>query len=233
MLAPGPAAMATTRFHVAARQYASGPSASSMSVEAALGGARGRLRQLQLRDELAHDLERGPGRVVVTVRQRVRAGASTGPLREGRSSTRSAEGGVDVGRRRAVHAGDLHEAAERDRTDAVLDPAARRLGDRRREADVEPARAHAEPERRDEVTQLVDEDEHAEPDDREEDGHAGVEPPAGGAPRLGVGGDSRSSRSRAGAPETAPSASATVAAMSRNPIRPSRNASTATSFAAL
>ena len=42
-----------------------------------------------------------------------------------------------------------------------------------------------------------------------------------------------SSRSRAGAPSTRPSTSSTSAAMSRKPMRPSRNAATATSFAAL
>ena len=40
---------------------------------------------------------------------------------------RAAEVHVDVRRRRPVHPGDLHVAAERDHADAVLDPVARRL----------------------------------------------------------------------------------------------------------
>ena len=66
---------------------------------------------------------------------------------------------VHVDRRGPVHPGDLHEAPERNRADAVLDPPARRLPDRGREPDVEPPRAHAQDERHREVAELVDEDE--------------------------------------------------------------------------
>ena len=44
----------------------------------------------------------------------------------------------------AVHPGDLHEPSERDRAEAVLDAVALDAPDRRREADVEPSRAHPE-----------------------------------------------------------------------------------------
>ena len=82
------------------------------------------------------------------------------------------------------------------------------------------------------MPQLVDEHEQAEPQDRDEDRHAGDQPSLGGAARLGVGRDELVEIT-AGAPSTRSSASATVAAISENPIRPSRNAATATSLAAL
>ena len=94
------------------------------------------------------------------------------------------------------------------------------FSDRRREADVEPPRPHAERERRDEVAELVDEDEHAEPDDGERRSScAAAALCAASAPRLGVGRD-EVVEVAAGAPSTRASVSATVAAMSRNPIRP-------------
>ena len=68
-------------------------------------------------------------------------------------------------------------------------PFRRRLHDRGREADVELARAHPQRERDDEVPELVDEDQQAEPDDRDEDRHAGCSPFAASAACLRVGGD--------------------------------------------
>ena len=231
MLAPGPAAIATTRFHVAARQYASGPSASPMSSRprSAARAACSESCSSATNSRSASSASRGG--VVVSFRQRA-AQAAHRAAQRGMLLERPAEGSVDVGRRRPVHAGDLHEATERDRADAVLDPASRRLGDGGREADVEPPRAHAERQRRDEVAQLVHEDEHAEPDDGEEDGHAGVSlrPAARRASASAATG--RRGRARA-LPRRR-------RACPRRSLRcrgtrscPARNASTATSFAAL
>jgi hypothetical protein len=66
---------------------------------------------------------------------------------------------VQVGRRRPVHPGDLHVAAERDHAEAVLDPVARPLDRRGREPDVELPRPHAHSPRGEEVAHLVDQDE--------------------------------------------------------------------------
>src|SRR5581483_5087044 len=77
------------------------------------------------------------------------------------------------------------------------------LRERRTKADVEAPRAHADGERRQEVPGLVDQDQEREPEDGDEDAHAGA------------------------------SVRSTVSAMSRNEMRPARKAATATSFAAL
>src|SRR5262249_42045332 len=132
-----------------------------------------------------------------------------------------------IARRRPVHAGDLHVAAERERTDPVLDPAARPLHERRPEAEIELAKRHADPARRQEVAGLVDQHDQREPDDRGDQAHA--TPTSSRACRSA---SYSSSRSRAGAPSTRPSTSSTSAAMSRKPIRPAVKAATASSFAA-
>ena len=75
------------------------------------------------------------------------------------------EPSLGVVRDRPVHPRDGHEAAERDRADAVLDPVSHRLHDGGRKPDVEAARAQPDRERGEEVTCLVDEDEEREPDD--------------------------------------------------------------------
>ena len=139
---------------------------------------------------------------------------------------------VGVARRRAVHAGNLHVAAERDRADAVLDPVPLLLDDRRREAHVEASRAHPDEDRGEEVAGLVDEDQEGEAEDGDDHAHAtaalfSVRRRASSSAAV------RSSRSRAGAPSTAASVSSTAAAMPRNGSRPARKAATATSFAAL
>ena len=79
-----------------------------------------------------------------------------GPDELGRVLQRPAEVHVDVGRRRPVHPGDLHVAAQRDRADPVLDSVPVRLHERGREADVEPPRAHPDGAGGEEVAGLVD-----------------------------------------------------------------------------
>src|SRR5581483_873094 len=130
-----------------------------------------------------------------------------------------------VTRRRPVHPRDLHVAAEREDADAVLDVPANLLHDRRPEAEVELARRHSDRARGEEVPCFVNEHQQREPDDRRYETHT-----ASLARRSA---SRSSSRSRAGAPSTSASTLSTSAAMSRKPMRPSRNAATATSFAAL
>ena len=147
---------------------------------------------------------------------------------------RRPEEGAQVRRRRPVHSRDLHVAAERDRADAVLDALPLDLGERRRKADVEAPRAHADRPRGEEVARLVDEDEQAQADDRDEDVHGTSAPTACSARRRASPSASMSSsRSPAGAPPTAARVSSTTPAIPRNGRRPARNAATATSFAAL
>ena len=141
MFAAGPAAIAATRFQVGARQYAVGPSASSMSsrllrADAATCGDSSRLVDAAPADTRT----RVAGRVVVAGGERAPEPARCAGERR-RLGERPSETRVDVHRRRPVHAGDLHEAAQRDRAEPVLDPVPRRLPDRRREPDVEPAAA--------------------------------------------------------------------------------------------
>src|SRR5437763_9359547 len=148
------------------------------------------------------------------------------PLRD-----RPAEVHVRVRGRRTVHPRDLHVAAERDRPEAVLDPVPVPLDERRREADVAAARVHPDRAGGEEVAGLVDEDEEAEAEDRD-DGHAGWSPRSA-TRRAAASASTRSARSRAGAPSAAARASSTTSALPRKGSRPSRNAATATSFAAL
>ncbi len=150
-------------------------------------------------------------------------------LRERRPEVR-----VQIGRGRTMHSRDLHVAPERDRSDSVFDPLAPDADERWREADVEPARRHADGAGREEVARLVDEDEEAEPQDRDEDVHVTSAPAARSARRRAAeSASTSSSRSPAGAPSTPASVSSTTPASPRNGIRPARNACTATSFAAL
>ena len=125
--------------------------------QAPLGRGTGGDGELCALDLLAELVQRGPGAVVVAHRQlapqRLRRGREGRLLRD-----RPSEVHVEVARRRAVHAGDLHVAAERDGADAVLDPVTAPFRERRREADVELARVHADPARREEVAGLVDQD---------------------------------------------------------------------------
>src|SRR5207244_6280733 len=139
---------------------------------------------------------------------------------------------VEIRRRRTVHPRDLHVAAERDRTDPVLDPLPPHLHERGREADVEPARTHPDYARDEEVSRLVQQDQNGQPDDGDGHVHAGARLLSASA-RAPASASTRSSRSRGGAPSTAASVSSTTSAMPRNGSRPSRNAATAISFAAL
>jgi len=66
---------------------------------------------------------------------------------------------LDVAACRAVHAGDTHHAAERDRAEPVLDALALHLEERRRKPDVEAARPDPDEQRDGEVTELVQEHE--------------------------------------------------------------------------
>src|SRR5918992_5104473 len=83
----------------------------------------------------------------------------------------AAEIRLEVADRGLVHPRDLHVAPERDRPDPVLDSVPDALHERRREEHVEPARAHPDRERDEEVAELVDEDQEREPDDRDGDIH--------------------------------------------------------------
>src|SRR5207253_1207504 len=107
--------------------------------------------------------------------------------------------------------------AERDRADSVLDPLAPEAHERRREADVEATRAHADGARGEEVPRLVDEHEQPEPEDRNYETHVTTAPAARSARRrASPSASTSSSRSRAGAPSTAPSVSSTTSEMRRN-----------------
>src|SRR5262249_5732365 len=119
-----------------------------------------------------------------------------------------------------------------DRADPVLDPLPLPLHQRRRKPDVELPRSHAERERRAEVAELVHEDEHTQPDDRDEEAHAATNLRAAIA-RACSSAATSSSSVHAATPSTWPRVSSTVPAMSRKPMRPSRNAATAPSLAAL
>ena len=112
-----------------------------------------------------------------------------------------AEERLQVRRRRPVHPRNLHVAPEWDGSDSVLDPVALRLDERRREADVETARAHAHCAGGVEVAGLVHEDEQAEPEDRDEDVHVTRAPDRalGHAAGLGIGVDERVQIARRGA----------------------------------
>ena len=92
-------------------------------VEALLERRSGVRGQLLLGRELAQDAQRVARGVVVVGRQRA-AQAGCRALERRGLPERPADSHVDVRRRRAVHSGDLHEAAERDRSDAVLDAVA-------------------------------------------------------------------------------------------------------------
>src|SRR5439155_3719769 len=141
---------------------------------------------------------------------------------------------VHVGRRGPVHPGDLHVAPERDRADPVFDPLALDLDERRREADVEAARAHADGSGGEEVAGLVDEHEQPEAEDGDEEAHVTTAPAACSASRRASASASTSpSRSLAAAPSAAAIVSSTTSAIRRNGSRPARKACTATSFAAL
>ena len=130
----------------------------------------GRRRQLSSGDgllELGQMLARG--RQVVRLQRTLdpgRFGKEARVLLEGR-----AELHVHVGRCGAVHAGDLHVAAQRDRSDPVLDPLTAHLHERRRKAEVEASRIHAHRARDEEVSRLVQEDQESEPEDGNRDAH--------------------------------------------------------------
>src|SRR5581483_3448186 len=152
------------------------------------------------------------------------------PLHVRRQPRILADGGarerVDVASGGTVHPGDPDEAAERDHPDAVLDPVAAHLEERRREADVEAPRPHADRERDEEMAELVQEHEQEEADADDEPRHAtGSLPPASERARASA--STRSSRSRAGAPSTRSRTCSTSSAMPRNGSLPPRNASPA------
>src|SRR5579862_335142 len=174
---------------------------------------------------------RSAGRVVVL------RGERTSHRERGRRDRRlllhrRLEENLQISRRGTVHARDTHEPAERDHADPVLDPAVPDLREGRREADVEAPRPHPDGERDAEVTELVEEDEQDEATDDDDPGHAAASAPVA-VLRAAASASSRSSRSRTSAPVAAASVSRTTSGIARNGNRPSRNAATATSFAAL
>ena len=169
MFAPGPAMIATSRFHVGAFQYASGPSASRSSVRPFSADARAR-RELLLAQRMLEVVERREasdelGRLERPLDAVDRAHEARRLLRGVR------EPAVGVVRDRAVHSGDRHEPAERDRAEAVLDPVALHLEESGREAHIELPRPQADGQRAEEVARLVDEDEEGEAQDGDEDAH--------------------------------------------------------------
>ena len=124
MFASGPAAIAATRFHVGARQYALGAESVREILERLPCGGGRRRGELLLRDELL--IEDGGGRPCAASWSRPRARASEPSDRaaERRVPPRRAparEPGIDVGRSRTVHPRDLHEPTERDSAEPVLD----------------------------------------------------------------------------------------------------------------
>ena len=99
------------------------------------------LRELLLAGQGGERGERGPCSVVVArVERATQPAGLSGETR--RLLDCPAEHGVDIGGRGPMHTGNLHEAAERDHPDAVLDPVAGALDDRGREPDVELSRLH-------------------------------------------------------------------------------------------
>ena len=106
----GPAKIAVSLRHVAWRQYASGASDHSSSCHARVVAEH--------RPEL---LERSSARAPVVVHDRVVEPRELGAVL---LAILGPQRRREVARRRAVHPGDLHVAAERDRADAVLDAAA-------------------------------------------------------------------------------------------------------------
>ena len=75
-----------------------------------------------------------------------------------------------------ILAGHLHVAAERNRADAVLGVAARDLQDLRPEAERKREHPDAEPPRREEVPELVHEDQHAEDEEKGKKGRQNQDP---------------------------------------------------------
>jgi hypothetical protein len=197
--------------------------------QAAVGRAPGLRRELGARERLAERRERA-ARFVEGALGHEPLGAFDIRQQARLLVQRRREVHVQVGRRRPVHARDLHVAAERDHAEAVLDPVARPLDRRGREPDVELPRPHPDPARREEVAHLVDQDQQREAEDGDETAHTGCSfrEPA----RFPVGLDQVVQVPR-GAPSTSASVSSTVAAMARKGSRPSRKAATATSLAAL
>ena len=180
MFAAGPATITATRFHVRARQYASGPSASSEVVEALLGGrGRGcgeRTRPAATAQHVAASPARGvevagsPARGAAARAAPTSAGASCERAARSARRRRPAPGGACRGSSRSRRAG-----SRRCRTRSRCGSSSRSpAGTRRRTAAAAcPSASDAE-----EVAQLVHEDQEPEADDRDEDGHAGCQPPA-------------------------------------------------------
>src|SRR5207344_2115910 len=109
--------------------------------------------------------------------------------------------------------------------DPVLDAATPRACDRRPEAEIELARRHPDCTGCEEMAGLVDHHEQRQAEDCDDDAHATVT-----RSRARTSASCSSSRSRAAAPSTRASTSPTRLAISRKPMRPSRNAATATSL---
>jgi hypothetical protein len=163
---PGPAEIASTRFQVGWRQYASGPVPSSTL----RGGAARRRVELRLPERRAERGQRRPRGVEVADGERAllrgRRGAESRVIVE-----RRLHDGGEVTPGRPLHPGDAYVASERDRPDPVLDPVPADGDERGREADVEGTRLHPDEPRGREVPQLVQEDERRETEDDDEPGH--------------------------------------------------------------
>ena len=197
---PGPAKMTSTFFHVLWRQYASAPRPSGELIEALLGAAPRHPADVDMLQRLGERRQLAARAFHVALVELALDSVDRRHQLRGLFERRPEEG-AQVRRRRPVHSRDLHVAAERDRADAVLDALALDLGERRRKTDVEAPRAHADRSRGEEVARLVDEDEQAQADDRDEDVHGTSAPTACSARRRASPSASMSSsRSPAGAP---------------------------------
>src|SRR5207342_3048750 len=139
---------------------------------------------------------------------------------------------VQVARLGPKHPRDLHEAAERDGADPVLRVAVLALHHCGREAEIEAKGAHAGHLGHGEVAELVHGDEQEQASDGDEDAHAARAPAPAAAARARRSASSTCSSDTTGSGATCASTSSTTAAMSRKPMRPSRNARTAISLAA-
>ncbi len=205
MLAAGPAPIATRRRQVAAFQYASGPRASRSSVMPFSADARARGRHARDAQRVLEIVERIEARLEIVAVER-----SLDPVDGSRECRRILHGSrkptLRVMRDRAVHAGDGHEAPERDRADAVLDVPTRGLRDCRRETDVEAPRTQTDRERREEVPRFVHENQQPEAEDGDEDAQTVANLPCARR-RASSSASTSSSRSPAGEPSTAASAS--------------------------
>src|SRR6267142_661601 len=161
-----------------------------------------------------------------------------GPERLEREGLVGIEGGRAAALQRVLLAHHLHVTAHRNCRQTVLGLLAAPAQEHWAEADGEPLDSDAGPAGHEEVTELVDEDQDADDDDEGQDSvHAAVPPRRESIRCWTTRRVSASTSTHASIEPSSPagalsSACSMSSAMSVNPIRQSRNAATATSFAA-